>query len=263
MDDLLKKFIDFISLRQNNVKKDEKSSWENNWIKMIQYYKENKEIFEIDNKWDFYCNEALHNHYNSIVKSFKNLSCIEYGCGGGYESALMAKEGAIVTVLDYSKKALEYAKIVSRRLGVIDKIKFIYKDIFNFNPNNSYDLAWSCGVIEHYKDNVIISMIKKMASSVKEGGLVIITVPNLLSPQSIYWMIRGGKGSERYLSHKKLMVLIKKAGLKEVKITSLNYWLPSFLPYDWAIKTSRFKIISNLKCLAWLFSGVGVKSNKT
>jgi len=51
---------------------------------------------------------------------------------------------------------------------------------------------------------------------------------------------------------------MKKAGLKNVQIKNLNYWLPSFLPYSWAIKTSKYKILNNLKCLTWLFSGVGV-----
>ena len=71
-------------------------------------------------------------------------------------------------------------------------------------------------------------------------------------------MLKDGKGSEKYLSHRKLKVLMKKAGLKNVQIKNLNYWLPSFLPYSWAIKTSKYKILNNLKCLTWLFSGVGV-----
>ncbi len=185
-DDLLTKMIDFIFPRQKGLDKGEKLFWNYHWDNMIRYYKKHEEIFEINDKWDFYCNEALHEHYKSVVKDFNNIKCIECGSGGGYESALMTKDGAKVMVLDYSSKAIEYAKIVNQRIGVGDRIKFINNDIFNFSAEEEYDLAWNCGVIEHYPDEQIIQMIQKMSSFVRKGGLVILTVPNLLSPQSIY-----------------------------------------------------------------------------
>jgi 2-polyprenyl-3-methyl-5-hydroxy-6-metoxy-1,4-benzoquinol methylase len=121
IDERLTKLIDFIFLYQKDFNGDEKLYWDTHWNKMIDYYKKYGEIFEIRNKWDFYCNEALHSYYKEIVKEtldkdFKNLKCIEVGYGGCYESALMAQDGAEVTVLDYSEKAIEYVKIVSGRV---------------------------------------------------------------------------------------------------------------------------------------------------
>ena len=258
IDKWLTKIIDFIFPHQESFDGNERTFWNNHWNEMIEYYKKHDEIFEINDKWDFYCNKALHNHYKSIVGSLEKLSCIECGCGGSYESTLMAKEGAKVTILDYSEKALEYAKIVSQRVGVLDKVGFICEDIFNFTQRSKYGLAWNCGVTEHYQNDEIIKIIKKMMLFCEKDGLIVITIPNLLSPQSIYLMLKDGKGSEKYLSHRKLKVLMKKSGLKNVQIKNLNYWLPSFLPYSWAIKTSKYKILNNLKCLTWLFSGVGV-----
>jgi 2-polyprenyl-3-methyl-5-hydroxy-6-metoxy-1,4-benzoquinol methylase len=171
----------------------------------------------------------------------------------------MAKEGAKVTLLDYSEKAIEYAKVVSRRLGTLDKLELRCENMFNFNESNKYDLSWNCGVIEHYDDDKIIEMIKKMASFVKKDKLVIVTIPNLLSPQSIYWMLKVGKNSERYLSHSRLVFLMRKSGLKNIQIKNFNYWLPSFFPYKWAIKSSNFKVLNNTKLLSWLFSGIGTK----
>lgn len=256
MNDLLTKIIDFVFPHQSNFE-NEKIFWDNHWDKMIQYYKKHGKIFEINNKWDFYCNDALHRHYKSIVKDFNNLRCIECGSGGGYESALMARDGASVTILDYSKKAIDYARIVSQEVGVLNKVKFVCEDIFDFQPDHQYDLAWNCGVAEHYQDEKIIEMIEKMKSWVKSNGLVIITVPNLLSPQSIYWMMSSGKGSERYISHKRLVSLMKTAGLQNVSVRTLNYWLPSFLPFTWAVKTSKWRFLNRLRFLAWLFSGIG------
>ena len=257
MDDLLTKIINFIFPHQNILEQGEEIFWNHHWDGMIEYYKKNKEIFEIKNKWDFYCNKELHNHYKGLVGGFKNLRCIECGSGGGYESSLMALDLADVTILDYSQKALEYARIVATRLNTIDKIKFFRKDIKELEDEAIYDIAWNCGVIEHYQDNEIIAMIKKMSFSVKKKGLVIVTIPNLLSPQSIYWILKTGKGSERYLSHKKMKILMEKTGLVDIRIEPLNYWLPSFLPAKWAYKTRNFRMTKIIKNLPWLFSAIG------
>jgi len=194
-----------------------------------------------------------------LNKDFKNLKCIECGCGGGYESALMARDGAEVTVLDYSEKAIEYAKIVNQRMGILNKIKFVKSDIFDFCINEKHDLVWNCGLIEHYQDNEIVQMIKKMMDLAKNNGLIVITIPNLLSPQSIYWMLATGKSSEKYISHRKLKTLMKRSGLKYVEIKNFHYWLPACLPAEWAVKISKNKLLNNLKILCWLFSGIGLK----
>ncbi len=86
-----------------------------------------------------------------------------------------------------------------------------------------------------------------------------MTVPNLLSPQSIYWMSTTGKGSERYITHRKLKTLMENAGLFQIQIKNFNYWLPSFLPVNLAVITSKIKFLNNLKLLCWLFSGIGIK----
>lgn len=262
IDNLLTRIIDFIFPHQKDFKNEEKLFWDDYWNKRIRYYEKYGEIFEINNKWDFNGNKALHKHYKSAVGDFNKIKCIECGSGGGYESALMAKDGATISVLDYSRKAIDYSKIVSKRVGVSESMQFICKDIFNFQPNCKYDLSWNCGVIEHYEDEEIIKVIKKMKSLVRDNGLVVITVPNLLSPQSVYWMLSCGKGSEKYLSRKKLKNLMETAGLKDVKIKNLNYWLPSFSPLSWAVKTSKWTRLNNSKIsLAWLFSGIGFNSN--
>ena len=44
--------------------------------------------------------------------SFAGLNCIEIGAGSGHYSMLFARRGANVTLLDYSKKALEFCQVV-------------------------------------------------------------------------------------------------------------------------------------------------------
>lgn len=259
MSKILSSIIDAVFLHQKGIGLGDKKFWDLHWNRMTRYYQKHGEIFEINDRWDFHCNDALHKHYKSIIGDLKNTKVIECGCGGGYESSLMAGDKANVAVMDYSNKALNYAKLVSKRLGVQEKIKFIKANLLSFKANDRYDVAWSCGVIEHYDDDEIITLIKKMASMLDDGGRVLITIPNLLSPQSIYWMITEGKGSERYISRRKLRRLMKEAGLKDIRIETFDYWLPSFLPYRWAIKFSEAKFFK-MSWLSWLFTGVGIKA---
>lgn len=246
--------IDFISPHHKDFQNNERAFWDSHWKKMSEYYKKNGEIFEINDPWDFNCNKALHHHYRSIIGDFKDLSCIECGCGGGFESALMAKDGARASVLDYSKEAISYAKLVNSRVVKENKINFVNKNIFDYHPSIKYDLAWNCGVIEHYSDKDIVAVLRKMRSLTKKGGQIVTTIPNLLSPQAIYWMLTEGKTSERYFTRNKITKLFLKAGLKKIKITNFSFWLPAIFPYEWAIKLSKLATINRLNPLVWLFS---------
>jgi len=72
-------------------------------------------------------------------------------------------------------------------------------------------------------------------------------------------MLTIGKSSERYISRKKLKILMESVGLKHVKIKNFHYWLPSFLPAEWAVKISKNKSLNIISIFCWLFSGIGVK----
>jgi 2-polyprenyl-3-methyl-5-hydroxy-6-metoxy-1,4-benzoquinol methylase len=257
MENLITKLIDLFFRHNYKNGQAEQRCWENFWQnKKVDFFKKN-EIFEINNLWDFNCNLALHQHYKNIVKCIKKKSFLECGSGSGFESCLMSKDGGDVSVIDYSKSSIDYAKIVAQKTNQIDKIKFIQKDFRQYEPMERFDIVWNCGVIEHYNEKQSVLLISKMKDLTRSGGKVLITVPNLLSPQSLYWSIFSGKGSENYLSHRKLKTIMERAGLTNVKIVNFHYWLPSFLSYKWAIKTSQIKLFNNQKIFTWLFTGVG------
>ncbi|MCL5795295.1 MAG: class I SAM-dependent methyltransferase [Patescibacteria group bacterium] len=257
MDDLITKLVDLLSRHNFKNNQTEKEYWERFWLGQKDYFIKNKEILEINDPWDFNCNLALHNHYKSIIKNIKNKSFLECGTGSGFESCLISKDGGNVSIIDYTNASINYAKIVASRTGQNVKMKFILKDFLQYKPKEKFDVVWNCGVIEHYDEKNAVILIKKMKYLTKSGGRVLITIPNLLSPQSLYWSIFFGKGSEKYFSHRSLKRTMEQAGLTNVKITNFHYWLPSFFPYTWAIKTSQVKLINNQKILTWLFTGVG------
>jgi len=136
--------------------KKEKLFWEEYWQSKIDQYKRSGILFEDYFRWGYYCNQALYHHYKDILGDVKNKNILEWGAGSGYVSCLAACEGAFVTCLDYSSKAIQYIEIVSKVLKVRKNIKIIHGDLNDVATKNIFDVIWNCGVLEHYSDKEII-----------------------------------------------------------------------------------------------------------
>ena len=65
----------------------------------------------------------------------------------------------------------------------------------------------------------------------KRDGQIIVVVPNLLSLEIIYRMIKFGKGSEQYISKAKLKKFLEEIGLANIEIKNAHASvLPCFIP---------------------------------
>lgn len=97
---------------------------------------------------------------------------LEAGCGTGQTLSLLSDRHETYG-LDISRAALRLAKNNCRYtiLGSIFNIPF---------GDNTFDLVYNSGVIEHFKYPENVSAIKEMARITKPSGKVIIIVPNTL-----------------------------------------------------------------------------------
>ena len=91
---------------------------------------------------------------NQIIKLYKNnlvnKKILEVGSGSGSDSVFLAKKGAKVTTLDFSKNAIKSAQKIAKQHKV--KIKTINADCQKIPiKDNSFDLVFSVGLIEHFK----------------------------------------------------------------------------------------------------------------
>jgi 2-polyprenyl-3-methyl-5-hydroxy-6-metoxy-1,4-benzoquinol methylase len=114
--------------------------------------------------------------------SFKGLKVIEIGAGVGTMAALMAKCGADVTMLDYSKSALEKSSAFFGKLGLT--AEYIEQDALMLSPEvlGKYDISMSYGLTEHFSGGDRVKINKVHFDVLKPGGMAIISVPNRYNP---------------------------------------------------------------------------------
>jgi len=81
--------------------------------------------------WKFY--EELLGKYD-----FRNKKVLEFGCGTGMNSIIMAKKGAKVTFVDNSKESLNIVKRLLKALNLDGELVLL--DIFKSEYRNRFDL---------------------------------------------------------------------------------------------------------------------------
>jgi 2-polyprenyl-3-methyl-5-hydroxy-6-metoxy-1,4-benzoquinol methylase len=176
-------------------------------------------------------------HLTANLGVLKDKKVLEAGSGSGQISAYLAAKGAVVHLVDISKKSLDFSRkyFNSKRLFV----KLHNQNIFAMNfPKESFDYVWNGGVIEHFDDREKILMINKMWKLVKPGGKLVITVPNandfpfMIAKKILELRNKWAFGKEDDLTIKRLSVLTKAAGIMKFTIYAYNptigFW---FFPY--------------------------------
>lgn len=123
--------------------------------------------------------EILIRHFGSLSQ----LKVLEIGSGVGTYGALLAKQGAVTTLLDYSPVALKRAKefYAHNHLPVTivqgDALK-LPKQI----KKNHFDISISVGLTEHFSGKNRDMIHKVHLDVLRKGGLAIFLVPNAHNP---------------------------------------------------------------------------------
>jgi SAM-dependent methyltransferase len=119
-------------------------------------------------------------HSLSEIKD-KTMKIMEVGCGLGYLTYSLVKEGYDVVGLDISKNAVDEA---IKTFGSY----YICADVFEYalEHQNLYDVVILTEVIEHL--NEPIEFLKSIMLMLKQGGRIIITTPNkTVFPPDVSW----------------------------------------------------------------------------
>lgn len=129
---------------------------------------------------------SLEQNFDSI----SGLNVIEIGAGSGTFGALFARQGAKVTVLDYSENALQISKDLYGSLGI--DATFVLADALSINEDlkGKYDVSMSFGLAEHFSDQQRLQIIRSHFELLKPSGMTFISVPNLACWPYRLWKYR-------------------------------------------------------------------------
>lgn len=114
-------------------------------------------------------------------------SILDCGCGIGTSSHLLAKEGFNVTAMDISPLFISVAK---KKYGEHPNLKYFVGDASKMQfKEQAFDAVCSYDLLEHVTD--VKNVLKEMSRVLKNKGLLIIYMPNLLDPiQHLFACIR-------------------------------------------------------------------------
>ena len=152
----------------------------------------------------------------------KGSTLLDIGCGeGGLSLYLARKYNMKVTLVDFSKKAIERAVERYREQGI--DVSYYYGDIFDMEIGERFDVVMSEGLIEHFYRSKRIGMIRRHMELVKENGYIIIFVPakTILYPLWIGMINRAGSKRIREIpfTMSEIRKYSKALGLDIIKVT--------------------------------------------
>lgn len=162
-------------------------------------------------------NYLFHRQLADIVQQQNVNTAIELGGFPGYYAVFLRKYLKLdVTLLDYFVHPPITEKLLEKNDLAKDDIHIKEADLFNYTPEQQYDLVLSCGLIEHFNDTADI--INKHIAFVKPGGTLFITLPNF---NAVNGWLQKKFDKENYDKHnidcmnpKLLAGICKKAGLE-------------------------------------------------
>lgn len=122
-------------------------------------------------------NYLFHEQLSAIIKGQSVKTAIELGGFPGYYAVFLKKYFNLdVTLLDYFVHPPVTKALLEANALKEEDIHIIETDLFNYVPEQQFDLVLSCGLIEHFNDTADI--INRHIAFVKPGGTLFITLPN-------------------------------------------------------------------------------------
>lgn len=187
-------------------------------------------------------NYTFHQLFKQVISQHNIQSAIELGGFPGYYAIFLKKYFNLKTTLfDFFihqpilNEVLAANQLTRQDIGVIEG------DLFNYQPQQHYDLVLSCGLIEHFNDTKDI--IARHLNFLKPGGTLFITLPNFTGVNG--WVQRSfdpdnySKHNINSMNPELLARVCRELGLKDVKsyyYGKFSVWLENRAQQSAAVK---------------------------
>jgi len=152
--------------------------WNRVWDR--ENYEDHKDTFwELVNREPYGIRGTkIQNYIRKYLGDVRGLKTIEVGSGPGIYSFILARLGAEVTLLDYSQKALDLARVRFEPESL--SASYLSQDALHLDPSlyGHYDIAMSFGTVEHFRYPERLQIIQAHLDLVKCGGSIVISAPN-------------------------------------------------------------------------------------
>lgn len=174
-----------------------------------------------------------------------NLKIVDFGCGPGLYAARLAKRGANVTGIDFSKRSIEYARDVAAREQL--NIRYENQNYLEFETEDRFNLVLMimcdfCALSPTQRKG----LLKKFHQILEPGGSVLLDVYSLSSfdkreEQATYelnqlygfWSPNTYYGFLNTFKYDREKVVLDKYTIVEVDRTRTVYnWLQYFTPEE-------------------------------
>jgi len=119
---------------------------------------------------------------NWMCSQAQGETVLDVGCSQGITTLLLAREGFKVTGLDISEAAIDYARSEQEKEvpSVRERVDFVCTDLAGLDSERQFDTVILGEVLEHQTHTS--RFLGKAASHVRQGGVLIVTVPFGLHP---------------------------------------------------------------------------------
>jgi len=161
----------------------------------------------------------------------RNKAVLDVGCGGGILAEAMAAQGARVTGIDLSEKALGVAKLHQLESRAEVEYRLISAEALAASAPNSYDVVTCMEMLEHVPEPA--STIAACAQLARPGGMVIFSTINRNAKSYLFAVIgaeyvlkllpRGTHDYARFLKPAEIAASARRAGLAPDAIIGMTY----------------------------------------
>ena len=115
------------------------------------------------------------------LRDIRGREVLDFGCGDGALSVILARLGGRVTAVDISPELIDVAQKRATLEGVGDRIQFLVTDVTTSPLRADWFDAVVCNLVLHHVD--LPSVLPRIVSALKPGGTAVFVEPISLSPR--------------------------------------------------------------------------------